>query len=70
MTAFLGGHLGEHLGAAGIFRSEAFRDVEVDATVLFLIGDRKGEDFAFGQVGEIAHGAQIGRDRRSVKWRA
>jgi hypothetical protein len=50
MGAFLAGHFGEHLGAAGIFLAQSFGDIEVDAAVLFLVGDGKRQDFPLGQV--------------------
>ncbi len=47
---FLGRHLGENVGAAGIVGAQTFGDVQVDTAVLFLIGDRQSEDLAFGQI--------------------
>ena len=69
VVAFLSGHFVEHRGAAGIVVPQALGDVGVDATVLFLVGDRQGEDLAFGQVGEIAHGGECGGWRERVKRR-
>ena len=65
MIAFLVGHFGEHLGAAGIVLAQALGDVGVDAVVLFLVGDGQGEDFAFGQIGEIAHGGNVAATRNA-----
>ena len=67
MLALFLGHLGEDLGAAGILAPQALGDVGIDAVVLFLVGDRQGEDFAFGEVGKVAHGAHIGDWLAAVK---
>ena len=63
MLAFLAGHFGEHVGAGRIVLAQALGDVGVDTAVLFLIGDRQGEDFAFGEIGEIAHGSNLAGER-------
>ena len=63
VVALLVGHLGEHVGAGRVVLAQALGDIGVDAAVLFLVGDRQGEDLPFGQIGEIAHGAQFGGRR-------
>ena len=67
MLALLLGHLGEDIGAGRVVGPQAFGDIGIDAVVLFLVGDRQREDFAFRQVGEIAHGAHFGGWRPAVK---
>ena len=56
MAAFLLGHLLEHLGRVRIAFGEVFREGHVDAAVFLLGGDRDGQHFALGQIGEILHG--------------
>ena len=68
VLAFFLGHLGEDMGAGRVLGPQAFGDIGVDAVVLFLVGDRQGEDFPLGQVGEIAHAGQCGQARQGVKW--
>jgi hypothetical protein len=50
------GHLVEHLGGGRKLLAQTFREAAVDAAVLVLIGDREGEDFLLGQIGETLHG--------------
>ena len=78
LALFLG-HLGEDIGTGRIVRPQTFGDIGVDAVVLFLVGDRQGEDLPLGQVGEVAHaapmwpmsglGQEAGATRRA-DWRA
>jgi hypothetical protein len=68
MSAFLLGHLGKDMCAGGVFGSQAFGNVGIDAVVLFLVGDRQCEDLPLRQVGKIAHGRHIGGWRPGVKW--
>ena len=56
VLAFLGRHLGEHLGAGRVVGAQPLGEVGVDAAVLLLVADRQGEDVAFAEVGEPAHG--------------
>ena len=68
VLALLRAHLAEHIGGGGIVVAQALGDVGVDAAVLFLVGDRQGEDFAFGQLGEVSHGGNLaGARERSSK---
>ena len=67
MGGLLLGHFREDVGTAGIVFPQALGNVGVNAVVLFLIGDRQGEDFAFGQIGKIAHGRECGGNLRLVK---
>ena len=68
MLAFLGRHLAKDVGAAHVVAAQALGDVQVDAAVLFLAGDRQGKDFAFSQIGEISHGGECGCPGYAVKW--
>ena len=54
--AFLGGHFGEDGGGGGIFIAHAVDEIGVDTAVFLLGADGEGEDFAFGEFVEIAHG--------------
>ena len=56
MAAFLLGHLLEDLGRIRIALGEVFGEGHVDAAVFLLGGDRNGQHFALGQIGEILHG--------------
>ena len=67
MIGFLGGHFAEHGRTARVFAAQSLGDIDIDATVFFLIGDGEGEDFAFGQIGEVAHDEVFGRLLRCVK---
>ena len=64
LALFLG-HLGEDIGAGRVLGPQAFGDIDVDAVVLFLVGDRQREDLPLGQVGEVAHAAPMWRMRRA-----
>jgi fructose-1-phosphate kinase PfkB-like protein len=41
-------HLDEHLGGGGVVLAQVVGEVGVDASVLFLVGDRQGEHLALG----------------------
>ena len=49
-------HFQEHLGGGGIVIAQPFGDVGIDAAILLLAANGEGQDFAFAQVGKIAHG--------------
>jgi hypothetical protein len=55
MAFFLLGHLLEYLGRFRIALREIFRESHIDAAVFLLRGDRNGQHFALGQIGEILH---------------
>jgi hypothetical protein len=56
VSAFLLGHLLEHLRRVRITFGEVFREGHIDAAVFLLGRDRNGQHFALGQIGEILHG--------------
>ena len=55
MAALLLGHLLEDLGRIRITLGEVFGERHIDAAVFLFGGDRNGEHFALGQIGEILH---------------
>src|ERR1700730_9443512 len=57
MATLLLRHLLEHLRGVRVTRGEVFGEAHVNAAVLFLGRDRNGQHLAFGQIGEILHGA-------------
>ncbi len=56
VAAFFLGHLLEDLGRVRISFREVLREGHVNAAVFLFGGDRNGQHFALGQVGEILHG--------------
>ena len=69
VLVLLGRHVGEHLGAAGVFLPQVMGEVGVNTAVLLLAGDGKGEQVAFGQFREVAHGPAIRARHSAVKMR-
>ena len=65
MAAFLLGHLLEHLCRVRIALGEVFGEGHVDAAVFLFRGDRNGQHFALGQIGEILHGRRL---LTSLEW--
>ena len=59
MAAFLLGHLLKQLGGIRITLGEVLGEGHVDAAVFLFGGDRNGQHFALGQVGEILHGQRL-----------
>jgi hypothetical protein len=57
VAAFFLGHFLEDLGGVRIAFGQILRESHVDAAVFLFGGDRNGQHFALGQVGEILHGA-------------
>ena len=57
VAGLLGRHFVDHLCGGRILRAQPFREVLIDAAVLLLVADRKGEDFLLGQIGEAFHHA-------------
>jgi hypothetical protein len=49
VLTFLARHLSENIGAARVLVPQAFGDVQVNAAILFLVGNRQCEDFTLGQ---------------------
>ena len=56
MAALLLGHLLKDFRRIRITLGEVFGEGHVDAAVFLLGGDRNGQHFALGQIGEILHG--------------
>ena len=56
MLVFFPRHFLEHFGARRKVSVQRVGVIRVDAAVLFLVGDREGENFLFRKFGEIAHG--------------
>jgi hypothetical protein len=58
------GHLVEDLGRRRVLLAKALREIAIDAAVFFFIGNRKGQNFLFGQIGKTFHGRslQVGRN--------
>jgi len=61
MLALFRPHFGEQVGAGGIIVAQALGDIGVNTAVLFLVGDRQGKDFAFGQLREVPHRGNLAR---------
>ena len=59
MTLLLQGHFVEDSGAVGKVLPKLMREVGVDASVLFLGGDRQGQQLALGQVVEFTHDRDV-----------
>ena len=55
VTVLLRRHLVEHFGACRIIVVQTIGEIGEDARVLLLVADGEGEDFAFGQIVELAH---------------
>ena len=55
MLVLLGGHVDKHLGAVRVALPEAFGKVEIDAAVLLLAADRKGEKLPLVELGDGLH---------------
>src|SRR5205085_1859217 len=58
-------HLVEHLGRRWILLAQPFGEATVDAAVLFLVGDREGEDLLLGKIGKAL---QIRPHRKRQQW--
>ena len=59
MAVFFLGHLLEHLRRIRITLGQILGEGHVDAAVFLLGGDRNGQHFALGQIGEILHGQRL-----------
>ena len=71
MAVLLVGHLLEDLGGRGVVVAQALDEVAVDAGVLLLVLDGKGENLAIAEVGEGALGrkGEEGHGRSIRSWR-
>ena len=61
-------HVGEHLGGGGIVGAQPLGEVEVDAAVLLLGGNRQRQDFALAQLVEITHASGPSMTVKAGRW--
>src|SRR3974377_827293 len=67
MARFLGTHLFEYLGGSWIGLAQRIGKLSVNAPVLFLAGNRQGQNFAFSQILESLEHILLFRAKGTVE---